>query len=248
MKQETIFNTPFSYLKELAEYIFETTEVGSKITNPQIRQTLKSVYDKHPWKPDILEPYDLIVKRDKWNKRKCFAIISSEGKCYSFSLKHSLKNRSVNIREYLLENCRNIVSADIFKKRENIIKKHGLKCQKTNQYLPRHELHLHHESPYEFNIICDLFLLENNLRLDASLFESNDNGELQFKNSNVTKLFRQFHQKFLDQHVCLISKKINLKSGTRFKFQNNHQKIEGKIPFSNSISNSNQLCLFEGRF
>ena len=112
MKQETIFNTPFSYVKELADYIFETTEVGSKITNSPIKRTLKSIYDNHPWKPTISEPYDLIVKMDKWNKRKCLAIISSDGRCYTFSLKHALKNKTVNIREYLLENCRNIVSAE----------------------------------------------------------------------------------------------------------------------------------------
>ena len=118
----------------------------------------------------------------------------------------------------------------------------GLKCQKSNIYYPKSELHLHHEPPYEFNVVCDSFIKMKGLELSIELFKEGYDNELEFSNIEHKYEFLKYHAKILnDGHVSLIHKNINQKLGSSYQFKNDN------VPLDTSSSNSTvQLNLFNG--
>ena len=243
MTQKTIFETPFNKVNEFARFVLDNTDVGTKIKFDFTKNILKQIYDNHPLKPSISEPFEIMVVLKKPYKNKCFAIVSPNGFVYTFSIKNALKSKPINIRHIVNSLFRKAISKDVLKRKNNLINLHGLTCQKSGIVFKKSDLTLHHESPYEFNIISDLFLIEHNLTLNSDLLIINANGEFCFKNNKLCSLFRDFHKKFLFSHTSLVSKKYNEVLGSRFKFKNENFHIT-KSFIQTHITPTSQLNLF----
>lgn len=218
MKQETIFGYPLKQLQQEAGEIFSTHAVGEKVRDKAIKSKFKMIYDRHPLKRKVRGNFDLIVVKDKLNIRKCFAIATPDGLIVRFSLEHALKKQNKNLRKYFLEVCRDIVHKDVLFKKKELIRVKGCKCEESGEFFPENQLHLHHKSPFEFNVICEGFLTQNGIKLESSLFDLNDRGDITFKDKSLLNDFKIYHKKYLDKYSCLLFGKLNKSKGTRYRF------------------------------
>ena len=243
MKTNTIWSEiPLNHIREYTNNILSIHPVGSEIRNLKYVKDLREIFDNHPWKKIPAGSYKIIVGKHKIYNNKCFYIIGEGGERYSFSSKNASHSISLNPRMILNDICRNIVSEQVQFKKLEIIKNFGQKCQKSNIYYPKSELHLHHEPPYEFNVVCDSFIKLKGLELSIELFKEGYDNELEFSTIEHKYEFLKYHAKILnDGHVSLIHKKINQKLGSSYQFKNDN------VPLDSSNPNSNvQLNLFNG--
>jgi len=245
MNNNTIFGTSFATVKNFAKFVLKTTNAGEEIKFEFSRSILKKIYDNHPFKPPISGEYKIVVVRKKPFNTKCFAIISPEQALYTFSVKNALKKKALNLRQEINILLRKAISKDIIKRKEDLINNFGLFCQKSGRPYEWSELTLHHESPYEFNVICDLFLIEQKLNLSSDLLKINSEGKFVFKDEIINSKFKYFHRKFLTTHTSLVSRKYNETQGSRFKFSN-----DNIFTINNFLKNNSaqpvQLSLFDG--
>ena len=220
MERLSIFETKMDKVLDWSKYLLSITPVNGEVKEISSRKNLELIFFNHPLKSKQLKPKKFYVAEHPIYKNKCFVAAGENYELFPFSVNSALK-KTTNLREYLHSACRWIVKDQVNYKKNQIIQKIGLMCQKTGKYLARKNLHLHHEAPYEFNIICDSFLKAKNIKLHESIFKYDRKGVLLFKDQSLIYEFLKYHARFLnDGHVSLVSGKINQKLGTSFKFKN----------------------------
>ena len=244
MERNSIFETKMNNVLDWSKHLLNTIPINGEIKDLSSKRNLKQIFNNHPLKSKCINPQRFIVTRHPVYKNKCFAAVGENMELFPFSMKNAMQSR-INFRSTLHQLCRMIVKDQVFYKKENIIKKIGLVCQKTGNVYPKKNLQLHHEPPYEFNIICDSFLKSNGVQLNESLFKYDNLGELSFNDTKLKYEFLKYHARFLnDGHVSLVSSKINQKLGTSYKFKNTVLDKSDKMQIIFKVAHSVQLNLF----
>lgn len=221
MNRNSIFETKMNAVTEWSDHLLNTVPVDGEIKDICSRKNLELIFYNHPLKSRCIKPEKFIVTRHPIYNNKCFAAIGENMELFPFSIKNNAIKGNVNFRDILHKLCRRIVKDQVYFKKERMIQKIGLVCQKTGNTYPKKDLHLHHEPPYEFNIICDSFLKSKGAELDENLFKYNHLGELAFDNTDFKYEFLKYHARFLnDGHVSLVSSELNQKLGVSYKFKN----------------------------
>ncbi len=200
------------YITDWSKHLLDITPLEGEIREPSSWKILEQIFNNHPFKSKCISPKKFIVAKHPLYNIKCFVAVGENYELFPFSIQNALK-KTVNLREYLHATCRRIVKDQVNCKKERIIKETGSICQKTGKTYEPKELHLHHEPPYEFNIICDSFLKAKNIELHEKIFKYDDQGLLKFNDNSLKYEFLKYHARFLnDGHVSLINSKINQKT------------------------------------
>jgi len=245
MNRNSIFETKMDTVLDWSNYLLNTVPVAGEIKDICSRKNLEQIFYNHPLKSKCIKPKKFIVIRHPVYNNKCFAAIGENMELFPFSVKNNAIKGNVNLRDILHQLCRRIVKDQVFFKKERLIQKIGLVCQKTGNTYPKKDLHLHHEPPYEFNIICDSFLKSKGAALNENLFKYDHLGKLAFNNADFKYEFLKYHARFLnDGHVSLISSQLNQKLGASYKFKNVAFAATGRIHISVAGDHSTQFNLF----
>ncbi len=245
MNRNSIFETKMETVLDWSNYLLNTVPVAGEIKDICSRKNLEQIFYNHPLKSRCIKPEKFIVIRHPVYNNKCFAAIGENMELFPFSVKNNAVKGNVNLRDILHQLCRRIVKDQVFFKKEGLIQKNGLVCQKTGNTYPKKDLHLHHEPPYEFNIICDSFLKSKGAALNENLFKYDHLGELAFNNADFKYEFLKYHARFLnDGHVSLVSSQLNQKLGASYKFKNVASAAASPIHIPVAGDHSTQFNLF----
>ena len=245
MNRNSIFETKMSTVLDWSNHLLNTVPVDSEIKDICSRKNLEQIFNNHTLKSRCIIPKKFIVTRHPIYNNKCFAAIGENMELFPFSVKNNAIKGNINLRDILHQLCRKIVKDQVFFKKERLIQKIGLVCQKTGNTYPKKDLHLHHEPPYEFNIICDSFLKSKGAALNENLFKYDHLGELAFNNADFKYEFLKYHARFLnDGHVSLVSSQLNQKLGASYKFKNVASAATSPIHIPVGGDHSTQFNLF----
>lgn len=245
MNRNSIFETKMSTVLDWSNYLLKTLPVDAEVKDICSRKNLEQIFNNHPLKSKCIRPKKFVVTKHPIFNNKCFAAIGENMELFPFSIKSNAAKGTINLRDTLHQLCRKIVKDQVFFKKEKIIQKIGLVCQKTGNTYPKKDLHLHHEPPYEFNIICDSFLKSKGVELNENLFKYDHLGELAFNNADFKYEFLKYHARFLnDGHVSLVSSQLNQKLGASYKFKNVASAATSTIHISVARDHSTQFNLF----
>ena len=209
MSKNSIFETKMNDVTEWSNHLLNTVPVdGEDICS---RKNLEQIFYNHPLKSRCIKPEKFIVTRHPIYNSKCFAAIGENMELFPFSVKNNAIKVNLNLRDILHKLCRRIVKDQVFFKKEKIIQRIGLVCQKTGNTYPKKDLHLH------MNLLTNLILF-------VTAF-------LKVKEQNLMKIFLniiilvnlllimhfkyeflKYHARFLnDGHVSLVSSELNQK-------------------------------------
>lgn len=126
---------------------------------------------------------------------KCFHANRTDGTSDNFSYKKCINGESSAITNFS-QACRKAVEEDIIKLRDELFSSgKSVRCQESGQVLSLDQAHIDHRQPHTFSMIVERFIEVNGFDVDDIEYVSQGVYGRAFKDSKISKMFREYHKK-----------------------------------------------------